>query len=176
MKLLRSIRDSDVGLDTPAPENYIERTASRAIVFDTHMNIALLHATKKGYHKLPGGGVEKDEDLHMALRRELLEEIGCEAENFRKLGVIEEHRKATRLHHFSHCFIANLKEEKGVPHLEPDEKADGFETEWMSLRDAIVTLESETTIQNYEGKFIRLRDLTFLKEAAGSQLITPLSR
>ena len=34
------------------------------------------------------------------------------------------------------------------------------------VADAIATLESETSVENYEGRFIRLRDLTFLQEAA----------
>ncbi|MEA2701571.1 MAG: hypothetical protein QOE22_280 [Candidatus Parcubacteria bacterium] len=37
----------------------------------------------------------------------------------------------------------------------------------MNPDEAIKTLESErTSIENYEGKFICLRDLTFLKEFA----------
>ena len=43
--------------------------------------------------------------------------------------------------------------------------ADGFEPVWLSLEEAIKTLESEDSIEDYEGKFIHLRDLIFLKEA-----------
>ncbi len=35
----------------------------------------------------------------------------------------------------------------------------------MNLQEAINTLEGESGVENYGGKFIRLRDLTFLKEA-----------
>jgi len=38
-------------------------------------------------------------------------------------------------------------------------------TEWVDLDRAIRVLESEADVENYEGKFIQMRDLTFLKEA-----------
>lgn len=163
MKIIKTIRDSDIGSNVPAPARYEERSASRAVVFDAENNVALLHATNKSYHKLPGGGIEKGEDVQAALRRELLEEIGCTAENIRELGIIEEYRNDFKLHQISYCFIADLIGEKGETKLEPDEIADGFQPEWMSLETAIKTLESEVGIEHYEGKFIRLRDLTFLQ-------------
>jgi ADP-ribose pyrophosphatase YjhB (NUDIX family) len=165
VKLLRIIHDSDIGSDSPAPRTYEKREAARAIVFDTEGRVALLNATKKGYHKLPGGGVEASESIEQALRRELIEEIGCEVSNIRELGIIEEYRNRMSEHQISHCFIADLAGEKGTPHLEPDEAADGFETEWMDLKAAIASVESEESIEHYEGRFIWLRDLTFLKAA-----------
>ncbi len=165
MKTIKTIRDTDVGSDTSNPEKYEERRAARAIVFDKENKVALLHATKKGYHKLPGGGIEAGEDIVEALKRESLEEIGCNIENVKELGIIEEYRNQFVMHQISYCFIADLAGEKGQNHLEEDEVADGFEPVWMSLEEAIKTLESESTIAHYEGKFIRLRDLTFLKEA-----------
>ena len=165
MKNLKIIKDSDFGLDHAAPATYKEREASRAIVFDMDGNVALLHATKKHFHKLPGGGIEKGEDINVALKRELLEEIGCSADILRELGSIEEYRNKFGLHQISYCFIADLAGEKGIPNLEEDEIADGFEPVWMNLEDAIKTLESENTVEDYEGKFIQSRDLTFLKEA-----------
>ena len=165
MDILKTIRDGDIGSGTPAPESFKERKASRAIVFDVDNNVALLHATKKNYHKLPGGGIEEGEDIHETLRRETLEEIGCDVKNIRDLGIIEEYRNGFSLHQVSYCFIADLSGEKGANHLEDDEIADGFEPVWLNLQSAIEVLEGEDSIENYEGKFIRLRDLTFLRAA-----------
>ncbi|HEY5220912.1 MAG TPA: NUDIX domain-containing protein [Candidatus Paceibacterota bacterium] len=165
MKLLKTIRDSDVDSDIPDGIPQQERGASRAIVFDADGNVALLNVTKKHYHKLPGGGIEQGEDIETALRRELIEEIGCSVKNLRELGSIEEYRNKWNLHQISYCFLADLDGPKGVPHLEEGEIADGFEPVWLGLVDAIKILESEVPIEDYQGKFIQLRDVTFLKEA-----------
>ena len=165
MKILKVIKDTDLGLISPTPTAYKERKASRAIVFDKDKNVALLHATKKYFHKLPGGGIEAGEHIADALARELLEEIGCSVDNIRELGVIEEYRNKFELHQTSYCFLADLIGEKGTPKFEEDEIEDGFEPVWMSLEDAIKTLDSEVSVEDYEGKFIRLRDITFLQEA-----------
>ena len=165
MKTLKIIKDSDVGSDISSPNKFEERRASRAIVFDSDNNIALLDASKAGYHKLPGGGIEEGEEIQQALRREMQEEIGCDITDIRELGVIEEYRNKFALHQTSYCFIAKLSGNKGTPHLEPGEIADGFMPIWLSIESAIEILEAESGIERYEGKFIRLRDLIFLKEA-----------
>jgi ADP-ribose pyrophosphatase YjhB (NUDIX family) len=165
MRLILTIRDIDTGASFPDPAIYKERSASRAVVFDGDHKIALLHATNKHYHKLPGGGIEAGENIETALHRELSEEIGCSVQNIRELGIIEEYRNKFSLHQISYCFLADLAGEKGTPHLEEDEIADGFEPVWMDLEAAIKTLESETSIEDYEGRFIQMRDLAFLKEA-----------
>ena len=165
MKIIETIRDKDVGLDFQNPSLYREREAARAIVFDKDKNIALLHATNKSYHKLPGGGIEKGENIIQALKREAMEEIGCEIDNIKELGIIEEYRNKFSLHQLSHCFVANLKGEKGTPHLEADELEDGFETVWLNINDAIKIIENEKDLEHYDGRFITKRDSIFLREA-----------
>ena len=165
MNPLKIIRDADIGSDIPAPDAYRERTSARAIVFNTEGKVAILHATKKNFHKLPGGGVKKGEDLPTALARELQEEIGCSAKNLRKLAIVEEYRNKYALHHTSHCFLADLDSEMGPTDMTESEIASGFTTEWMNLSDAIQKIESETEFGSYQWKFIRLRELAFLKEA-----------
>jgi len=165
MQILKTIRDKDLELDFTEPSVYRERKASRALVFDKDNNIALLHAKNKSYHKLPGGGIEDGEDIIQALRREAMEEIGCEIDNIKELGIVEEYRNQFSLHQLSYCFIANLKGEKGTPNLEADEIEDGFETVWLNIDDAIKTIENEKDLEHYEGRFITRRDLILLKEA-----------
>jgi ADP-ribose pyrophosphatase YjhB (NUDIX family) len=163
--LLRTIRDKDFGIDIPDPPAYDERLSARAVVVAANGDVALFHATRKAYHKLPGGRVEEGETVRTALERELLEEIGHLVCNVRELGVIEEFRNMIGLHRTSHCFLAERGEEKNVPELGENEIAEGFETIWVPLDAAITILESEAGIDSYEGKFICLRELTFLKEA-----------
>ncbi len=165
MNVIKVIRDEDFGLDNPVPKNYKERKASRSIVFDENRHVALLHVTKKNYHKLPGGGMEKGEEISETLERELFEEIGCSVKDVRELGIIEEYRNKLELHQISYCFLANLIGDKGTPHFKDDEIDDGFKITWMDIRDAIRTLESEINTRDYRDKFICLRDLILLKEA-----------
>lgn len=171
MKILATIRDSDVGSDFRSVVSK-ERKAARALVFDKEGRVALLHATKKNFHKLPGGGVEEGEDVEGALRREVQEEIGCQIENLRELDAIEEYRGKFELHQISYCFLADLAGNKGLPELEEDEIVDGFEPVWMSLDTAIKTLEAEAPVENYEGKFIQKRDLLFLNEGLARTSVT----
>jgi len=170
MNLFKIIRDKDVGVDSRTPFNYKKREAARAVVFDNNKKIALLNVTKKYYHKLPGGGIEEGESIETALRREMLEEIGCSIENIRELGVIEEYRNKIQIHQISYCYIVSVVGSKGSPNFVGDEIDDGFQPEWMNLKEAIKTLEGEVNVESYEGKFIRTRDLIFLKEAAKLKL------
>lgn len=167
MKNLLIIRDADLGIGIQSSIPRQERRAGRAVIFDKNGNVALLHVTKKNFHKLPGGGIEEGEDIENALRREVLEEIGCEIANLRELGIIEEYRGKFELHQISYCFLADLAGEKGRPQLTEDEIADGFETVWLNIDVAIQQLENEVHVEDYEGKFIQLRDITFLKAARG---------
>lgn len=164
MKILKTIRDKDFGLDIPNPETYKERRAVRAIVFDKNNNIALIHASNNSYHTLHGGGIEEREGVIEALKRESLEEIGCEIKNIKELGIIEEYRNSHSLYQISYFFTAEVFGEKGIPQLEKEEIAEGYETIWVSVDDAISKLNSETSERHYGGKFMNLRNIICLKE------------
>lgn len=165
MKILKTIRDIDLGFETPDPDLYIEREAARAIVFDENNNVALLHATKNNYHKLPGGGIEEGEDIKKALNREIMEEIGCQIVDVKELGIIEEYRNEDSLHQVSHCFITKLDGKKGEPEFTKSEIEEGFKPVWLPLDEAIKILDNEKIKEFHRGKFMVTRDLTFLKEA-----------
>lgn len=141
---------------------YKIRHAARAVVFDTQGRIALLHVTKYGFHKLPGGGVEAGEDLTEALRRECLEEIGCEILVGESLGEVHEYRRQFSQYQISYCFTAQVLGEKGVPQFMPDEAADGFQVEWFLPDEAVMVLESETT-HDYAGQYMLVRDLAIMR-------------
>ncbi len=137
--------------------SFTMRHAARAVVFDTEGRIALLHVTKHGFHKLPGGGVEAGEDLTEALRRECLEEIGCEILVGESLGEVHEYRRQFTQHQISYCFTAQVLGTKGESTFTPDEIADGFEIEWFLPEEALMVLESEST-DDYAGQFMLVRD------------------
>lgn len=162
MKQIKLINIRNVSDDEA--DKYSTREAARAIVFDDKNFIALLHATKTHYYKLPGGGIEKGETKEEALKRECLEEIGCNVEIIKELGFTVEYRKEFDLKQISYCYIAKLVGEKGTPNLEKDEAEEGFKTVWVTLKDAMEKVkESEPTV--VDGPYMVSRDLALLKAA-----------
>jgi 8-oxo-dGTP diphosphatase len=77
MILLKTIRDTDIGADFPAPPEYRERQAARAVLFEKEGRVAIINVTNKNYHKLPGGGIDPGENAEKALKREVLEETAA---------------------------------------------------------------------------------------------------
>ena len=164
MKHLGTISFEEVSAEER--KNYRQRRAARAVVRDSHGNIALLSVTKHNYHKLPGGGIEEGEDELQALKRECLEEIGCEVEVGEDLGQVEEFRDKIKVHQVSTCYLAKVVGEKGQPSFTRKELDKGFKIVWTPFEPAIKLLEHDQP-NDYEGPFIQKRDLLFLKEALG---------
>jgi len=146
-------------------KTYRVREAARAVVFDDNNLVALLYSTKNKYYKLPGGGVEKGEDYKTALKRECLEEIGCDIEILKEIGSIVEYRKKFNMKQTSYCYIAKVKGKKGVPKLEPDEVEEGFETVWLPLEKALIEIKNNNDFTVYEAPYMVIRDTAFLEEA-----------
>lgn len=165
MQFLTVITDKSLGLDILEPTAYAERETARAIVLDTDNNVALLYISTKGFHNLPGGGLESEESIAETLEREILEEIGCDITDVAKIGTVEEYCSRAALHQVSYGFTATVLGEKKEPSFTASEIVNGLKIIWMSLEDAIKTLESEVAIENYRGKFISARELTFLHAA-----------
>lgn len=163
MKLIREITEKDI----TNKENYEEtsykvRKASRAVVFNEENKIAILNVSNDNYHKLPGGGTERDEDIITALRRELIEEVGVEVDVLNELGMIIEYRDNFKQLQISYCYLCKVVGEYQETSFTEEEKDNGFILEWVSLNEAISILEKDNP-EKYMGKFIRKRDLEFLK-------------
>lgn len=165
MKLIKEIYDKDLGIISEEKDrlDYELRKAARALVFDGDNKIALLYVSNKTYHKLPGGGLEGGEDIESALRREVIEETGCEVIIKEELGMTIEFRDQFEQKQESYCYVADLKRIIGQPNFTEQELAEGFALKWVDSDEAIKIIENDQP-QNYVGKFIRFRDLLFLKE------------
>jgi 8-oxo-dGTP diphosphatase len=165
MNVLCVLNDEDVG-ESPVPvTEWLERYAARAVITNVAGEIALLYSTVRKYHKLPGGGIDEDEDVLEALRRECLEEIGCTITNIRELGTIEEWRSQQSLHQTSLCYVVELADDTTpVAHTEK-ELAEGFETAWMFPASAVEVMSHELHREHYSGSFITRRDLTLIQQA-----------
>jgi 8-oxo-dGTP pyrophosphatase MutT (NUDIX family) len=162
MKLIKTIQFKD--LKAEETDKFEIRRAARAVVFDHDKNIGILYVGKYNYHKLPGGGLEGDESIAEALKRECLEEIGCNTETFGELGETIEYRDKWSLKQHSYCYLANVVGDKGKPEFTQKEIDNGFEIKWVSLGEAVKLLENDKP-EGYEGGFIQIRDISFLKEA-----------
>ncbi len=162
MKLLKTIEFDDV---TPEElEKYEFRRAARAVVFDKEGKTALLSVSKKGYHKLPGGGVEKGESLEEALKRECREEIGCEIKITGEIGMTIEHRTKWKVRQECYCYLAEVIGEKGEPAFMDDEIVEEFSVLWADLDEGIRILQTDQS-DDYQWKFIKIRELVFLRGA-----------
>ncbi|MBM7869531.1 ADP-ribose pyrophosphatase YjhB (NUDIX family) [Clostridium pascui] len=163
MKLIREITEKDItNKETYEEISYKIRKASRAVVFNKQNKIAILNVSNDNYHKLPGGGIERDEDIITALRRELIEEVGVEVDVLNELGMIIEYRDNFKQLQISYCYLCKVVGEYQETSFTEEEKDNGFILEWVSLNEAISILEKDNP-EKYMGKFIRKRDLEFLK-------------
>lgn len=147
--------------------NYEMRQAARAVVLDSNGNVALLHATKTDYFKLPGGGLDEDTDKILALKRECQEEIGCEIEVLNELGVVNEWRKFCALHQISYCYVAKVVGEKGVPDFTESEIEEGFEIVWLPYEEALSTLKESKAEQLEAKEYMVPRDVAILEASKG---------
>jgi 8-oxo-dGTP pyrophosphatase MutT (NUDIX family) len=159
MRLLKEIKDKKF----PKDKSKLKiREASRAVLFDKNKLIPLLFVGKYNYHKLPGGGIDKNEDRFQALARECLEEVGSEVKITGEIGKIIEFRSKWNLEQISYCYYGKIIS-KGEPHFTKKELDQGFRIVWLSLKDTIKKIKSDKP-ENYEGSFIQKRDLRFLEE------------
>ncbi|WP_438448667.1 NUDIX hydrolase [Gorillibacterium sp. sgz5001074] len=171
MELLVELEEHSVGLEPVmrpdgGEQAYRLRKAARAVVRDGQGRIALLHVTAKGYHKLPGGGVEKGEDLSAALRREVLEEAGVELAVDGELGMTIEYRNAHGLLQVSYCYFGRMVGEAAGTDFTEEEKEAGFRLLWVAPHEAVSLLEQDRPA-DYLGAFIRVRDKAFLRRYVG---------
>jgi 8-oxo-dGTP pyrophosphatase MutT (NUDIX family) len=140
MKLLKVIKDKDLG------DDFKTREASRGVIFDENNLVPILFVSTQNYHKLPGGGIEKGEDRVQALKREVKEEVGCTIEDEKEIGEIVEYRyffSDDKLKQTSYCYLGKIVS-KGGQELEQGEIDEGFELKWLTLDQAINTLETDT--------------------------------
>lgn len=165
MRLIREIDDTDIEREEMNNQDiaYSLRKASRAVVSNSLKQIALVYVSKDKYHKLPGGGLENNEDSIQALNRELIEEAGVEVDVLDEVGMIIEYRNEHRLLQISYCYVGEVADPPIAPSFTTEEKNQGCILKWVNIEEAISLMEEDHP-RNYVGQFIKERDLTFLRE------------
>jgi 8-oxo-dGTP diphosphatase len=167
VKTLLTIHEQDINPDAPQTDQtmFKERLSARAVLLDNAGEVHMLHVSLHNYHKLPGGGIEEGEDIVEALTRELLEEVGCKAEVIAEIGQIVEYRDEFNLKQTSYCFLAKQVGEEGPTDFQGYEIDYGFVGVQLPSLDAAIRQLEQDAPTTYEGKFIQMRDLVFLRAA-----------
>ncbi|HRC28042.1 MAG TPA: NUDIX domain-containing protein [Candidatus Saccharimonas sp.] len=145
------------------------RLAARAVLVDEHGRIAVMHFTRTGSYKLPGGGIDEGEEHTAALRRELQEETGYEVADIKELGAVDENRYFCGMNQISYCYTARPTHHVGTA-LTEKEAHEGMNLQWASsIDEAIAWIESGTTTDE-DGSAVGLammkaRDCAILRAA-----------
>ncbi|MEC7119758.1 MAG: NUDIX domain-containing protein [Pseudomonadota bacterium] len=119
-----------------------KRQAARGIVL-RDAQILLLFTERYNDFSFPGGGVDPDEPLEMALRRELAEETGAQDVCIQQYyGQVEEFRPYHKagydgMHMISHFFVCDIAAELQAVQMEQHEIANGMRPVWVDLQQAI---------------------------------------
>lgn len=165
MNVIAKIREQDIYPDAVMvdPSGFKHREAVRAVVTDETGQVALLNVTKRGFHKLPGGGIESNESRTEALEREVLEEVGCYIEVLSELGEVIEYRDQWQQIQTSFCYRAQRVGDLQQNALTKQEQDHGFKIVWAkNIDEAIAMLEADDP-DGYDGKRMKPRDLAILK-------------
>ena len=123
------------------------RTIARAIAFDDQENYYFVRTERDDIFgkavliETSGGGVEAQEDLEEALKRELKEELGAEAEVLCFLGTAEDDYNVLGRHNITHYFLCRITR-IGRRHLTRDERE--------SFHLSTLKLSYEEALQEYE--------------------------
>lgn len=164
MQLIKKITDYDIVGDAPEVLDTISRYGARGVLVDDGCNVAMMYMSKTNLYKLPGGGVDEDEDSEDAFLREIQEETGYEADIIHKLGYIEEHKKRNDFMQLSYCYIAKAGKRQNTMLSESEEQL-GMVVKWMTLNKAIEVMNDSSIIcDDYSDRFMILRDKTILEK------------
>ena len=144
-------------------EDFRNREAVRAIVVDENRKVALVHVGRDNYYKIPGGGIDKDENKIEALKRECMEEAGVNIkENPQELGYIFEAKRTWEMTQNSYCYVARVEGEKKEPEYTSAELRQDFSFQWVDVEKAVELMQSnipdDITLQ-----YMAKRDLMFME-------------
>jgi 8-oxo-dGTP pyrophosphatase MutT (NUDIX family) len=122
----------------------ILRNAVRAIIFkENNILMVLLGKTKE--YKFPGGGVEKNETTEESLKREVLEEIGCNiVKILKKVGTITEYAIAMEgndkiFKMVSEYYTVTIDDNQVEQKLDNYEKELLYKPCWTTIEEAYTT-------------------------------------
>ena len=114
MNLICKITNNDLGIEYNGIENTSLRLGARGIVIRDDGKIAIFNKSNKNEYKLPGGGIEGNEEPKEAFKREVLEETGCVVEILEELGTTEEYKLQNNFKQISYIYVGKVIEDTKV--------------------------------------------------------------
>lgn len=146
-----------------------DREIVRAIVFDENGYFYFVKAErdddfgKATLIETSGGGVEKGEDLHTAILRELKEELGAEAEILCKIGVVDDYYNLIHRHNINNYYLCKVTS-FGEKNLTKDE-IESFHLSTLKLTFEQAVNKYQTLSTTRIGRLIANRELPVLNQA-----------
>ena len=146
-----------------------DRTVVRAIVFDEEDKFYFVRAVrdddfgKVTLIETSGGGVEENEKLLDAIKRELKEELGVEVDVVCKIGVVSDYYNLIHRHNINNYFLCKVKS-FGDKKLTKEEM-DDFHLSTLRLSYEEACKEYEYRANSKLGKLISNRELPILHRA-----------
>ena len=146
-----------------------DREIVRAIVFDNEGYFYFVRVDRDDDFgravliETAGGGVEKGENLHDAIKRELEEELGAEVEVLCKLGVVSDYYNLIHRHNINNYFLCKVIS-FGEKRLTKDE-AECFHLSTLKLKYEDAVREYENCSHTKLGRLICTRELPVLLHA-----------
>lgn len=167
MQWLKTITDSDFVGGEPEFMEVVSRYASRGVLINDELKVAMMEMSGASLYKLPGGGVEEGEERAAAFLREIKEETGYDAVIIEAIGYIDEHKNRNQFMQRSYCYMAKATKQPGNTALTEEETQLGMRVKWMSLEEAVAQLRNLIDrCEDYSTSFMLLRDLTILEHAS----------
>lgn len=143
--------------------DYKVRKSARGIVINENNEILTLYVGRTGIFKLPGGGLENDEDKKEGFVREVLEESGYEIEILDELGQINEHRIKNNQLQINYIFLAKTIKKISKPKFTQNEINDKFELRYKQINELFKNMKNQKPT-DYFAQFMLKRDLLILEK------------
>ena len=146
-----------------------DRNIVRAIVYDDEGFFYFVRADRDDIFakavviETSGGGVEDNENLGEAIKRELLEELGAEVEVVGKIGVVSDYYNLIHRHNVNNYFLCRAIS-FGDRHLTEDEISK-YHLTTLKLRFDEAVAEYERCRGSKLGRIIGNRELPILMRA-----------
>ncbi len=146
-----------------------DRLIARAICFDDDGSFYFVRAErdddfgKAAIIETPGGGVQGGEDLQTAIKRELKEELGADAEVLCRIGVVSDYYNVIHRHNITHYFLCRILN-LGDRNLTVEEK-EVFHLSALKMKYEEAVAEYELRRETEQGRLIANRELPVLLRA-----------